>query len=296
MRNARAPHLHPLPASAAAAQVVVPAVPTPPVAGWAARMLATIASLGTAPAWPLLEDDPPLFVPAVFLAVAALLLHLRAPWAQIFVRGTWWSSLVVGAVISACAGNSERVFGAWIAVGAGLALVAVGRRWLAPDDDTIFAARDERLSRRARALLSIVGVLVVSEAQSLVFYGALHVEKGDPFEAGVAFAAATAIVVGGLLAARLGGRGLAAHVVLALGVAAVLCTDVLDLPWELVLPMVLALVAQAPLGWFLGRAKEQPPEPPADDARRPWPLLVVVAIMATAALAGLLLESGLGDL
>ncbi|HWN67939.1 MAG TPA: hypothetical protein VNM90_09875, partial [Haliangium sp.] len=105
--------------------------------GLARRVTATLGSLTAGAALPVAFSDMSshgltelaiLLIPTVLCTLSAVLLHHGYLGSQVLARATWWSNLIFGTLVAISAGDTEgnRV-GFMLAIGSGLALLAMGR-------------------------------------------------------------------------------------------------------------------------------------------------------------------------
>lgn len=186
----------------------------------------------------------------VALLVGAAALSLRGTLAaQLAVRAAWWANLLLGALIALSSARSERAFGAQLAIAAGVALIALGRKGLdAAEDGGGF------VPKAFRTTLLAVMVMALADALTLGLFGALsvtarayHGPGPSDFERALPLALAAPLALGFVGLLRLRFWGLLLDLAADAGILVALATRSLDLP----IPLKAALGATAVLKFAL---------------------------------------------
>jgi hypothetical protein len=135
------------------------------------RAIAALGSLGAAIAMRSWSGSlpPSLWLPTALLAASALIVWSRHTSVQLLARAVWWSNLILAFVISVSSSGSDEPVAGVLGLGAGLALLAVGRADL--DED---AATGRFVPVAFRGTLICMLVMALADAQSLVLFGSLR--------------------------------------------------------------------------------------------------------------------------
>jgi hypothetical protein len=267
--------------------------------GLARRLAATLGSLAAAAALPvafLSSMHPPglaelaiLLIPTVLCTLSAVLLHHGYLGSQVLARATWWSNLIFGLLVSISAGDTEgNRLGFMLAIGSGLALLAMGRAGL---DHGARAGRFHPVAFRGSLIVALV--MALADAQSLLFFGSMivfdHVRMGQPLDLlPLACAGVMMIAVFGIF--RLAVWGLALNLLANVAIAALGLTGVLELPGPIVGALVATAVLQLLLPVPLLVAMVRGASRRDRASRNYWPALAVIvaAMMLLSAYATLL--------
>jgi hypothetical protein len=229
----------------------------------ARRTIASLGALGGAVSMRSWDRHLPaaLWLPAILLALSAVLVWRRHVGGQLLARAVWWSNLILGTLIATTGSSDERVIAALLALGTGGALLAVGRADL--DEST---PSGSFLPLAFRGTLICMLVMAMADAQSLVLFGALEISD-PPNHFGHAtlrealplvLAVPLFVSVFGLYRLRL--WGLLLDLVASLALAEAALSQSLELPRPLRIAYVVTAAAQwlvaAPLllALFRGRA------------------------------------------
>lgn len=225
---------------------------------------------------------PATWIPAALLAASAALVHHRATAAQLFVRGVWWSNLVLGAL--ACVGSTDETWaGLALALGCGAALLAAGGSGLDRTEGAF-----QPVAFRFNLMLGLV--LAMADAQALVLFGTWEVADGAPMQSPAllyGLAAIHAVAIAGLLGLRAWGLLLSA----ATSAAVIVCATegVLRLPTVLAAALVGTSIAQLFLALpvFVALVRRSAPKarPTLSRVAPAVPIAFVVALMAASAWA-----------
>ncbi len=221
------------------------------------RVACALASLGAA--WSLVHASNHytpwmLYLPIGLLVLAGGLQLGRGVGAQLFVRAVWWSNLLLGALIATSGSGSERTMGGELALGCGVALLALGRRGL--DESERFAPI------AFRSTLMAMLVMAMADAQSLVLFGGL--ELAEPrylhdqiFSSVAALAIAALLAVASLGVYRLKLWGVALNLAANVALGACALTGFFELPRPLLVAYTvtaaLQIVIALPLWLALAR-------------------------------------------
>jgi hypothetical protein len=269
--------------------------------GLARRLTATLGSLAAAAALPVafssthspgLGELAILLIPTALCTLSAVLLHHGYLGSQVLARATWWSNLIFGTLVSISAGDTEgNRLGFMLAIGSGLALLAMGRAGL---DAGVRAGRFHPVAYRG--LLIVALVMALADAQSLLFFGSIvvhdHVGMGMPPDYGAILSLVCAgvmmIAVFGLF--RLAVWGLALNLLANVAIAGLGLAGALGLPGPIVGSLVVTAVLQIllPVPMLVAMARGTARKDRA--GRNYWPALAVIvaAMMMLSAYATLL--------
>lgn len=255
-----------------------------PRLGLGRRVLASAGSLIAAagipvmvamsPFGPDLEDALSLSIPTLLCVLATFLLHRRHLGSQILARATWWSNLILGMLVS-ISGTDGEVVGIMLALGSGLALLAMGRAGL---DEEAPAGRFHPVAFRGSLILALV--MALADTQSLLFFGVLSIMEPFPSVLPLACAVVMAVAVLGLY--RLAVWGLALNLVANVAIAGMGLTGILKLPDPIVAALVTTAVLQLllPLPLLVALMRGAPARPRR--GRNLWPALAVVVVVMMA--------------
>jgi hypothetical protein len=266
--------------------------------GLARRVAATLGSLAAAAALPVafsnmhspgLTEMAILLIPTALCTLSAVLLHHGYLGSQVLARATWWSNLIFGTLVSISAGDTEgNRLGFMLAIGSGLALLAMGRAGLAQG---VRAGRFHPVAFRGSLIVALV--MALADAQSLLFFGAMivhdHVGMGTPLDVlPLACAGVMMIAVLGLF--RLATWGLALNLFANVVIAGLGLAGALGLPGPIVASLVVTAVLQILLPMPLLLAVARGGSRKARAGRNYWPALAVIvaAMMLLSAYATLL--------
>lgn len=252
--------------------------------GLARRLAATLGSLAAAAAFPVafagthapsLAEWAVVLIPAALCTLSAALLHHRDLGSQVLARATWWSNLIFGLLVSISAGDTDsNRLGLMLAIGSGLALLAMGRIGL---EHGVRAGRFHPVA--FRGLLIVALVMALADAQSLLLFGVAivvdHVRLGLPLDLlPLACAGVMLIAVSGIF--RLAVWGLALGLVANVAIAGLGLAGVLELPGPIVGALVVTAVLQLLLPVPLLVAMVRGASPQARAGRNYWPVLAVI--------------------
>jgi hypothetical protein len=266
--------------------------------GLARRLTATLGSLAAAAALPVAFTDMHapgpgqvaiLLIPTVLCTLSAVLLHHGYLGSQVLARATWWSNLIFGTLVAISAGDAVgNRLGFMLAIGSGLALLAMGRAGLDA------GARSGRFHPVAyRGLLIVALVMALADAQSLLFFGAImahdHTGMGmPPAILPLVCAGVMMIAVFGLF--RLAVWGLMLNLLANVAIAGLGLAGALELPGPIVGSLVATAVLQIllPVPMLVAMARGTARTQRA--GRNYWPALaaIVTAMMLLSAYATLL--------
>ena len=270
--------------------------------GLARRVTATLGSLTAAAALPVIATADMhsadmtelaiLLIPTALCTLSAVLLHHAYLGSQVLARATWWSNLIFGTLVSISAGDTEgNRLGFMLAIGSGLALLAMGRAGLGHG---VRAGRFDPVA--FRGLLIVALVMALADTQSLLFFGSMivhdHTRMGMPMDAlPLVCAGVMMIAVFGLF--RLAVWGLALNLFANVAIAGLGLAGLLELPGpivgSLVVTAVLQILLPAPLLLAVARGSAR-----KEHARRNWwpALAVIVAAMMLLSAYATLLHPG----
>lgn len=265
--------------------------------GLARRLAATLGSLTAAAALPVafagthapgLTELVILLIPTALCTLSAVLLHHGYLGSQVLARATWWSNLIFGLLVSISSGDAEgNRLGFMLAIGSGLALLAMGRAGLH------HGARAGRFHPVAfRGSLIVALVMALADAQSLLFFGSItvfdHARIGHAIDLlPLACAGVMVVAVFGLF--RLAVWGLALNLMANVAIAGLGLIGVLELPGPIVGALVVTAVLQLLLPVPLLVAMVRGASPRDRAGRNYWPALaiIVAAMMLVSAYATL---------
>jgi hypothetical protein len=252
------------------------------------RVVATLASLAAAVAMRAWDDDLPraLWIPSALLAASALLLHRRQLGAQLLVRAVWWANLMLGTLVAVTGSSGDRAVAAPLALATGAALLALGRHRL---EEAGGCGSFVPIAFRSSLMATLV--MAMADAQSLLLFGGLELERGfrewrhgSVPSLALGCAAVLALAIVGLYRLRL--WGLLLNLAGTIAVAALGFVGKLDLPGVLVGGFVASAAVQVGLAAPILRAlfTGAAPSPPRI-ARGGWAVGValVLAMMGISA-------------
>jgi len=133
-------------------------------------------------------DEPTVWIPAVFLLVAAVVVHVPRLGLQLLARAGWWSNLALGMILTLMGSDGELRSGASLAVGCGVALLVAGPGLAAASE------RDGFAPAQSRTALLVLMVLALADAQTFALFGAI-----EDHPAGFVLLALAAAYVGGFV-------------------------------------------------------------------------------------------------
>jgi hypothetical protein len=208
---------------------------------WARPMVASALCLLASGRWFAYlsgERDPlVLAVPGAAVAVAALLVHLRPPLAQMLARGALWSMLLLAALMAQLGNAQELRVAVVIALGCGLSLLVLGNKGV--------HARSDRFRPVAyRGTLFAALSLAVADTLSLAFWSLIAVEANAGSTA-AALAACAAVMLTGIVGLyRLKTWGLVVNVAANLFIAALVGAGAIEVPAFVAVLLVTTAVLQ----------------------------------------------------
>jgi hypothetical protein len=109
--------------------------------------------------------------------VAAGLVHEARLGPQLVARAAWWSSLVVGELLTIIGGPSEKNWGFVLLLLCGAALLFAGGRGLAEAEE-----RETRAPAAFRSSLLLLMVLAIADAQTFLLMGMLGFSHDCPMD------------------------------------------------------------------------------------------------------------------
>jgi hypothetical protein len=226
-----------------------------------------------------------LMLPVVCLVLAAVAALLAPLPMQLFARAVQWSNLGLGVVLTILGTGRERAGGTYLAIGCGIALLAMGNRGLLEGE-----RRAGFVPAAFRSSLLLLMVLALADAQSFALFGAARFKDGifGPLMA----AGALALAVGFVLLVRMSLAGLVLNVATCtiLLVATFLLRDGFgELPTVVGALCVVHLLVAIPTALSVLRGKELMTLGPR--LRGILATLVVVGLMAIATITTLLRSS-----
>jgi hypothetical protein len=179
------------------------------------------------------------WLPTGLLVAAAALSHHRALASQLLARAVLWSNLILGSIIAIVGSGRERPIAWVLAATTAAALALLGRRGL--DNQGRFVPVAFR-----RTLLALL-VMALADAQTLIFFGALHAEFSElrvlPRTLPL-LALAVALLAGVWGVFRLRVWGLLLHAAACAALAAATLGDAIAVPRELALALAATAAAQ----------------------------------------------------
>ncbi|MCU0697679.1 MAG: hypothetical protein MUC96_14225, partial [Myxococcaceae bacterium] len=178
-------------------------------------------------------------LPALVLLVAAPLPFVERPWAQVVVRGVWWSLHVAGALLTWTRPGLLPLAFPVAGAAAGVALLLLGRRGFEP-----FTLPGTTPWRRHTTTLLVCGVLAIADALTLTFVAAAN-DGGGGRLVGVALVLLAGMVL--LSRQRLAGLVLSAGGNVGLAAVGLMGGDAWSLPTGLGLALAASALVQLTL-------------------------------------------------
>ena len=252
-------------------------------------LLATVGALIAALAMgSFIDKAGPLLLPTVALIGAGILIHVRSFGAQLLARAAWWANLVLAVFLAASGSRNERVVGAALAFGCGLALLAAGRKGLAEASD-----RQGYAPVRFKATLLLAMILALADTQSLLLFGILKLSKWQSHQpsAMLLLSSALAMIIAFVGLYRLRTWGLVTNVLANLAIAAAAWTGSLHLPGPVTTMLITTALLQliVPIPMVLEMLRKRPlPIQLSAKLRHRLAVAITVTMMLFSLCAGLL--------
>ncbi|MFO0617323.1 MAG: hypothetical protein U0414_32305 [Polyangiaceae bacterium] len=181
------------------------------------------------------------WVPALLLAVSAILLHVQRVEVQLVVRGVWCANLVLGTLVSVASPSAEWL-GLALALSSGFALLVLGRVGL---DGRGVVLQPVAL----RTALTFSLILGIADVETLLFFAVSRATEFGRLDrmSGLLLGSAAigALAITGLV--RLRGWGLLLSAFVSAGILTLSVTGTYGLPALLVVPFVASCVVQLAL-------------------------------------------------
>jgi uncharacterized membrane protein (DUF2068 family) len=234
-------------------------------------------------------DDAPLTLglPLVGMTLSLLLLHSRHLGAQMLARSFWWTSLILGMLIAGAANNDESLSGVGLALGAGGALLAMGRLGISNARE-----RGSFVPVAFTGALTVGLVMALADLQTLIMWGGVLVGISKDFTpaafqlTGVGMLASAGVMLVAIVGLyRLRMWGVALNIVANVAIATCALT-VFDLPefiaYALATTAVVQLLLPLPMLYAMATKKV------VKDRARRWSHLAAPAAISAMMVASVL--------
>lgn len=116
-------------------------------------------------------DEPAIWIPVLFLAVAAVAVHVPRLGVQLLARAAWWSGLGLGTILCTLGSRRESVQGVFLSLGCGAALLGAGQGLREATEREGFAAKTSRSG------LLLLMVLALADAQTFALMGMVEFDR-----------------------------------------------------------------------------------------------------------------------
>jgi hypothetical protein len=119
-------------------------------------------------------DEAAIWIPVVFLAAAAVAVHVPRLGVQLLARAAWWSGLGLGTILCTLGSRRESVQGLFLSLGCGVALLGAGQGLREATERAGFAASTSRSG------LLLLMVLCLADAQTFALMGTVQWGRSGP--------------------------------------------------------------------------------------------------------------------